>query len=86
MIETRSVSSAGRPQKHSFTVAGHRTSISLERAFWDEFRAIAERQGLAVSQLLEQVDRSRGDIGLSSAVRVFVLHDVLARQADGQSA
>lgn len=64
---------SARPQKRSFTIAGHRTSISLEQAFWDELKIIAEAQGRPVSAIVAEIDQSRDDIGLSSAVRVWVL-------------
>ncbi|MGB0670781.1 MAG: ribbon-helix-helix domain-containing protein, partial [Rhodospirillales bacterium] len=38
---------SGRPVKRSLTLRGHRTSVSLEDVFWDEFRRIAEARGLA---------------------------------------
>lgn len=68
-----------RPVKHSLTLAGHRTSVSLEDAFWQQFRAIAAREGLTLNDLAARIDAARGDVGLASAIRVFVLHDALAR-------
>ena len=59
--------------KRSLTVAGHRTSISLEDAFWSALRDIAATRGLAVAALVAEVDRLRGSSNLSSALRVFVL-------------
>jgi len=64
---------SGRPVKHSLTLRGHRTSVSLEDAFWAAFRDIAEKEGLGLNELATQIDESRGDIGLASAIRVFVL-------------
>jgi len=64
--------------KHSVLVAGHRTSVSLETAFWDELRAIAARRGLSLGQLISEIDATRIS-NLSSALRVFVL-----REAKGQ--
>lgn len=69
-----------RPVKRSLTLRGHRTSVSLEDAFWTEFRNIARTRTLPINELAAQIDAERGDIGLASAIRVFVLHDVLARQ------
>lgn len=71
---------SGRPVKHSLTLRGHRTSVSLEDLFWREFRRIAEARGLAVNQLATDIDGARGDIGLASAIRVFVLEHVLAER------
>lgn len=63
-----------RPVKHSVTLRGHRTSISLEEEFWQAFRAIAAERGLTLNQLAVEIDESReGDVGLASAIRVFVL-------------
>lgn len=68
-----------RPVKHSLTLRGHRTSVSLEGEFWREFRAIATREGVALNELAARIDAARGDIGLASAIRVHVLQDALAR-------
>lgn len=63
-----------RPAKHSLTLRGHRTSVSLEEEFWQAFRAIAAERGLTLNQLAVEVDEARdGDVGLASAIRVFVL-------------
>jgi predicted DNA-binding ribbon-helix-helix protein len=59
--------------KHSLSVAGHRTSISLESAFWDELKEIAKVRGQSVASLIASIDVERGDANLSSAIRVFVL-------------
>lgn len=69
----------GRPVKHSLTLRGHRTSVSLEDLFWREFRAIAEARGQPINQLAAEIDAARGDIGLASAIRVFVLEHALGR-------
>ncbi|MDO9639991.1 MAG: ribbon-helix-helix domain-containing protein [Pseudotabrizicola sp.] len=63
-----------RPVKHSLTLHGHRTSVSLEVSFWEAFRAIAADQGETVNALAARIDAGRqGDEGLASAIRVFVL-------------
>ena len=63
-----------RPVKHSLTLHGHRTSVSLEASFWEAFRAIAADQGETVNALAARIDAGRqGDEGLASAIRVFVL-------------
>ncbi len=66
----------GRPVKHSLTLRGHRTSVSLEDAFWQAFREIAQDQGETINGLAAKIDAERGDIGLASAIRVFVLNTV----------
>lgn len=65
---------SARPVKHSLTLRGHRTSVSLEDEFWKAFQSIAEEQGKPVNQLAAEIDEARGtDSGLASAIRVFVL-------------
>jgi predicted DNA-binding ribbon-helix-helix protein len=63
--------------KRSVTIAGHRTSISLEPEFWDALKSIATHDRVSLSQLVARIDSSRAGaarrIGLSSAIRVFVL-------------
>lgn len=64
----------GSPEKHSLTLRGHRTSVSLEREFWDAFLDIARAEGKAVNQLAAEIDAERGGgRGLASAIRVYVL-------------
>ncbi|MBE2278724.1 MAG: ribbon-helix-helix domain-containing protein [Rhodobacteraceae bacterium] len=63
-----------RPEKHSLTLRGHRTSVSLEAAFWQAFREIAASRGLGLNQLAAEIDAQRApDEGLASAIRVFCL-------------
>jgi len=62
------------PQKHSLTLRGHRTSVTLEPAFWQAFRAIAAEKDMAINVLAAQIDASRDpETGLASAIRVYVL-------------
>jgi predicted DNA-binding ribbon-helix-helix protein len=69
------------PQKHSLTLRGHRTSVTLEPAFWQAFREIADEKNIAVNALAAQIDAMREpDIGLASAIRVYVLQHF--RKAD----
>ncbi len=67
-----------RLRKHSVTIAGHRTSVSLEEAFWEALRAAASDQGLSLNALIERVDAERSG-NLSSALRVYVLEKATAR-------
>ncbi len=63
-----------RPKKHSLTLKGHRTSVSLEDAFWDAFKTIAAEKLLPINVLAAQIDKQRGvETGLASAIRLFVL-------------
>ena len=68
---------SGRPVKHSVTLKGHRTSISLEAAFWEGFCEIARTRGQTLNALAAEIDAAREtDIGLASAIRVFVLAEL----------
>lgn len=72
-----------RPQKHSLTLRGHRTSVSLEPDFWEGFCQIAKIKGIARNDLAAQIDSERGlDSGLASAIRLFVFRWYRA-QAEG---
>ncbi len=62
-------------RKHSATLHGHRTSISLEDAFWDELKIIAERRKISFAALLAEIDDNRpSESNLSSSLRVYVLN------------
>ena len=66
-----------RPEKHSLTLNGHRTSVSLEAEFWFEFRRLAKSRDQTINGLAAEIDAKRGmDIGLASAIRLFVLSEV----------
>jgi predicted DNA-binding ribbon-helix-helix protein len=69
-----SPSDQGKIVKYSLTIAGHRTSISLEAAFWDELKRIATARGRSLASLAASIDATRGAANLSSAIRVFVLN------------
>ena len=69
---------SGRPEKHSLTLNGHRTSVSLEAEFWVAFREIAAARGMALNALAAEIDAGRGDVGLASAIRVEVLRALRA--------
>lgn len=64
---------SGRPVKRSLTIAGHRTSISLEHEFWSALKDIAKARATTVPALIAEIDAKRGHGGLSSAVRCAVL-------------
>ena len=68
--------------KRSVSIAGHRTSISLEEPFWASLREIAERDKISIQALIGRIDAERGEQNLSSAIRVFVLTD-LRHRLDG---
>ena len=64
-------------RKHSVRLAGHRTSVSLEDAFWDELKRFAVLDGRSLNELITEVDSARGG-NLSGALRVYVLERVKA--------
>ena len=64
---------SARVKKHSLVIAGHRTSISLEDAFWSALRAIASARPISLAGLVAEIDSTRAEANLSSAIRVFVL-------------
>jgi predicted DNA-binding ribbon-helix-helix protein len=66
--------------KRSLVIRGHRTSISLEKPFWDALARLAARREVSVPALVAEIDQTRGaETNLSSAVRLSVLADALAR-------
>lgn len=76
---------SGRPIKHSLTLQGHRTSVTLEAEFWKAFRTIAEEKGIALNALAAEVDAGRApETGLASAIRVYVLRHYRAQARPAQ--
>lgn len=68
---------AAAMRKRSVTIHGHRTSISLETAFWTELRKIADARGSSVAALIAEIDEARGErANLSSAIRLHVLESL----------
>ncbi|WP_170548736.1 ribbon-helix-helix domain-containing protein [Ruegeria atlantica] len=66
---------SGRPVKRSLTLKGHRTSVSLEDEFWQAFRDISKEKEMAINALAAEIDVERDpEIGLASAIRVYVLN------------
>ena len=76
--------SAHAIRKRSVTIAGHRTSVSLEQAFWDALRVVADARGRSVAALIAEIDLAQGRdrANLSSALRVFVLEQARAGMLD----
>ncbi|HEU5019124.1 MAG TPA: ribbon-helix-helix domain-containing protein [Pseudolabrys sp.] len=68
--------------KRSIVIAGHKTSVSLEDAFWAGLREIATSRNLALSDLVASIDAERRHDNLSSAIRLFVLEYYRGRHAD----
>lgn len=65
--------------KRSIVIAGHKTSVSLEDAFWDELKIFAEQQRMTLSSVVNDIDTKRDGGNLSSAIRLFVLQRAQAR-------
>lgn len=68
------------PAKRSVTIAGHRTSLSLEPEFWQVLKELARRDGQSLAVRIADIDSRRGGRNLSSAVRVHVLFELLKAQ------
>ncbi len=60
--------------KRSIVLGGHKTSVSLEDAFWSALKEIAGSSKTTLSNLVNAIDHQRSDGNLSSAIRMFVLH------------
>jgi predicted DNA-binding ribbon-helix-helix protein len=74
--------------KRSIVVAGHKTSVSLEDAFWRGLKEIAKGRGLTLSEIVAAIDSGRAQGNLSSALRLFVLDHYRAQirtDADGRT-
>lgn len=59
--------------KRSIVIAGHKTSVSVEEAFWTALKDIAANRGTTIAELVAAIDADRRHANLSSAVRLFVL-------------
>lgn len=63
-----------RPAKRSLTLRGHRTSVTLETAFWRALQTLAQSEGRSVNALAAEIDAARDpETGLASAIRVHLL-------------
>ena len=58
--------------KHSVTINGHRTSITLEQLFWESFKEIAAIQGKSITTIIAELDANQPE-NLSSAIRIYIL-------------
>lgn len=68
--------------KRSIVITGHKTSVSLEDAFWTSLKDIAASRNMTLSELVAAIDADRRQGNLSSAIRLFVL-DHYRSQAGG---
>ncbi len=71
--------------KRSVVVADHKTSVSLEDAFWNGLKEIACERNITLSELVEAIDSERRHGNLSSAIRLFVLDFYRNQLADVQA-
>ncbi|WP_395712647.1 ribbon-helix-helix domain-containing protein [Reyranella sp.] len=77
-------------RKRSVTIDGHRTSVSLEDAFWTELAALAHARGLSFNTLIAEIDHARaageggGSTNLSSALRLHVLEALRQRRDEAR--
>ena len=71
--------------KRSIVAAGHKTSVSLEDAFWDGLKEIARGRNITLSELVSSIDSERRHGNLSSSIRLFVLDFYRNKLADVQA-
>ena len=69
--------------KRSVVIHGHKTSVSLEDPFWSGLKEIARAQQATLSNMIAEIDRTREQANLPSAIRLFVLNRVRTPGADG---
>jgi predicted DNA-binding ribbon-helix-helix protein len=68
--------------KRSIVIEGHKTSVSLEDAFWRCLKEIARTQQVTLSNTVAEIDKKRQHGNLSSAIRLFVLDRVRGPDKD----
>lgn len=66
--------------KRSIVIGGHKTSVSLEDAFWRGLKEIARGQRMTLSTMVGEIDKARHQANLSSAIRLFVLDRLRSQQ------
>jgi predicted DNA-binding ribbon-helix-helix protein len=66
--------------KRSIVIGGHKTSVSLEDAFWSDLKNIAQTKQETLSKLVETIDQTRDQNNLSSAIRLYVLEHFQERK------
>jgi predicted DNA-binding ribbon-helix-helix protein len=71
--------------KRSIVIAGHKTSVSLEDAFWKGLKEIAGGRDMTLSELVAAIDSERRHGNLSSAIRLFVLDHYRNNQTEDRS-
>lgn len=73
---------SSRVVKRSIVIAGHKTSVSLEDAFWAGLKEIAHRRDMTLSDIVATIDGDREQGNLSSAIRLFVLDHYRAQTGE----
>ena len=71
--------------KRSIVINGHKTSVSLEDAFWSGLKDIAGARNLTLSELVATIDADRRQGNLSSAIRLFVLDHYRSRDTESRA-
>ena len=71
--------------KRSIVIAGHKTSVSLEDAFWKGLKEIAATRSITLSDLVAAIDSTRRHGNLSSAIRLFVLDHFQAERGAAEN-
>jgi predicted DNA-binding ribbon-helix-helix protein len=69
-------------QRRYIVIDGHKTCVSLEDAFWSDLKEIAHSRGATVSKLVAQIDDTRRQGNLSSAIRLYVLEQIRTHGKD----
>ena len=72
--------------KRSIVVGGHKTSVSLEEAFWNSMKEISHERSVTLSELVGEIDTNRNQGNLSSAIRLFVLDHYRVQIVEGRTA
>ena len=70
--------------KRSIVVRGHKTSVSLEDAFWNSLKEIGDERHMTLSDLVAAIDSQRQQSNLSSAIRLFVLDFYRVQLSDAE--
>ena len=61
-------------KKHSITIKGHKTSITLEAEFWNELKFISQKENKPIQQIITEIDSVCDNKNLSSRIRIFILN------------
>lgn len=70
-------------KKKSVIIAGrHQTSISVEDIFWNELQKIAKEKSFTINRLVTEIDSRREDANLSSAIRIYIVQELLKKIKD----